>query len=378
MRGEIMTNYDNDVPYSTLAKEILKIVSSKSKKNHKDILDNIEKNKENFLSNLQQIIKNPASLYNEKVSLFKEIPELEVRRNNLTKEITKFNEEKTNLATTIDENKDLLESEKTKLNEEKTSLATTIKELKIEVKYLQEELYGKDGLKKQKSLPETEKDSIEFNISVGGNKNIQEEDDDKRVNLGLIKYKELLEINISSLKIDNKKLKKSKSDLEHKYAVAENLAGLKKESKSHVKWYGGFLIVAIIVLGLVMYGSYIYGIEILKDLQLLSKPPSTRASSDYFGLFLLKLPFALLMGLGISGIVIFLNKIPMLIERINNQQRSISQIIVIAKQIDETTINLIKNENSEEYQNAKKEKDEKNLFYKLITNHLVSISKNEM
>ncbi len=57
MRGEIMTNYDNDVPYSTLAKEILKIVSSKSKKNHKDILDNIEKNKENFLSNLQQIIK---------------------------------------------------------------------------------------------------------------------------------------------------------------------------------------------------------------------------------------------------------------------------------------------------------------------------------
>ena len=414
-----MTNYDNDVPYSTLAKEILKIVSSKSKKNHKDILDNIEKNKENFLSNLQQIIKNPASLYNEKVSLFKEIPELEVRRNNLTKEITKFNEEKTNLATTIiDENKellesektklneeikslkntingnkdsnddldkmglviykDLLESEKTKLNEEKTSLATTIKELKIEVKYLQEELYGKDGLKKQKSLPETEKDSIEFNISVGGNKNIQEEDDDKRVNLGLIKYKELLEINISSLKIDNKKLKKSKSDLEHKYAVAENLAGLKKESKSHVKWYGGFLIVAIIVLGLVMYGSYIYGIEILKDLQLLSKPPSTRASSDYFGLFLLKLPFALLMGLGISGIVIFLNKIPMLIERINNQQRSISQISVIAKQIDETTINLIKNENSEEYQYAKKEKDEKNLFYKLITNHLVSISKNEM
>ena len=378
MRGEIMTNYDNDVPYSTLAKEILKIVSSKSKKNHKDILDNIEKNKENFLSNLQQIIKNPASLYNEKVSLFKEIPELEVRRNNLTKEITKFNEEKTNLATTIDENKDLLESEKTKLNEEKTSLATTIKELKIEVKYLQEELYGKDGLKKQKSLPETEKDSIEFNISVGGNKNIQEEDDDKRVNLGLIKYKELLEINISSLKIDNKKLKKSKSDLEHKYAVAENLAGLKKESKSHVKWYGGFLIVAIIVLGLVMYGSYIYGIEILKDLQLLSKPPSTRASSDYFGLFLLKLPFALLMGLGISGIVIFLNKIPMLIERINNQQRSISQISVIAKQIDETTINLIKNENSEEYQYAKKEKDEKNLFYKLITNHIVSISKNEM
>ncbi len=418
MRGEIMTNYDNDVPYSTLAKEILKIVSSKSKKNHKDILDNIEKNKENFLSNLQQIIKNPTSLYNEKVSLFKEIPELEVRRNNLTKEITKFNEEKTNLATTIDENKellesektklneeikslkntingnkdsnddldkmglvickDLLESEKTKLNEEKTSLATTIKELKIEVKYLQEELYGKDGLKKQKSLPETEKDSIEFNISVGGNKNIQEEDDDKRVNLGLIKYKELLEINISSLKIDNKKLKKSKSDLEHKYAVAENLAGLKKESKSHVKWYGGFLIVAIIVLGLVMCWSYIYGIEILKDLQLLSKPPSTRASSDYFGLFLLKLPFALLMGLGISGIVIFLNKILMLIERINNQQRSISQISVIAKQIDETTINLIKNENSEEYQYAKKEKDEKNLFYKLITNHLVSISKNEM
>ena len=68
----------------------------------------------------------------------------------------------------------------------------------------------------------------------------------------------------------------------------------------------------------------------------------------------------------------------MLIERINNQQRSISQISVIAKQIDETTINLIKNENSEEYQYAKKEKDEKNLFYKLITNHLVPISKNEM
>jgi|GEM_PF-3179402 len=393
-----MTNYDNDKVYSELAEKILEICSSKSKKNHKDILDNIENNKENFLSNLQQIIKNPASLYNEKVSLFKEIPELEVQKNNLTKEITKFNEEKTNLATTIDKNKELLESEKnkfneeikslkntingnkdsnddldkmglvkykelleseiTKLNQEKTSLAATIKESEIKVKSLQEEL--------------------------DGNKNIQEEDD-KRANLGLIKYKKLLEkniekleINISSLEINNRELKKSKSDLERDYAVAENLAGLKEESKSHVKLYGIFLFCAIIALGVIMYCSYTYGIGILSDLKELSKPPSTRASSDYFGLFLLKLPFALLMGLGISGIVIFLNKILMLIERINNQQRSISQIIVIAKQIDETTINLIKNENSEEYQNAKKEKDEKNLFYKLITNHLVSISKNEM
>jgi hypothetical protein len=178
---------------------------------------------------------------------------------------------------------------------------------------------------------------------------------------------------VEDLEEKKRDLEKKKRDLEKKYAVAENLAALKEESKNHVKWYSGFLLAAMFVFCGIIYFSYRYGIDILEDLKKLEP----KAFPEYFGFFLLKFPFAILMGLGISGFVIFINKILILIEKINNQQRNISQINIIAKQIDEATINLIKNTTSKAYlEEAEKEKGEKNLFYKLITNHLISLNKN--
>ena len=123
--------------------------------------------------------------------------------------------------------------------------------------------------------------------------------------------------------------------------------------------------------------SYKYGTEIIKEIHKMD----TRTSSDYFGFFLMKMPFSLIIIAFISGAFIFINKLLFIIERINNQLRNFSKISVIASQMDKAYIDLIKNGNfsngNEAEQNAHKEAEQKNLFYKLITNYLVSLSKNE-
>ena len=82
----------------------------------------------------------------------------------------------------------------------------------------------------------------------------------------------------------------------------------------------------------------------------------------------------------------------MIIERINNQLRNISQISVIASQIDQRAIDLISDEKGYEdehgeareemkreyLQEAESNKKHKTLFYKLITNYLFNLSKNEL
>ena len=64
---------------------------------------------------------------------------------------------------------------------------------------------------------------------------------------------------------ETKTLEEKKSDLERKYAVAENLAALKEESKNHVKWYSGFLFGAMVVFCGIIYFSYRYGIDKITD-----------------------------------------------------------------------------------------------------------------
>ena len=135
-----------------------------------------------------------------------------------------------------------------------------------------------------------------------------------------------------------------------------------------------------LVIGALSFSSlyaYEYGAQIIVDI----KGMKERNSSDYFGFFLMKMPFSLIIIAFISGAFIFINKLLFIIERINNQLRNFSKISVIASQMDKVYIDLIKNGNfsnkNEAEQNAHKEAEQKDLFYKLITNYLVSLSKNE-
>ena len=93
------------------------------------------------------------------------------------------------------------------------------------------------------------------------------------------------------------------------------------------------------------------------------------------------MPFSLIIIAFISGAFIFINKLLFIIERINNQLRNFSKISVIASIIDKPYSDLIKNSNfsngNEVEQKSHRDAEEKNLFYKLITNYLVSLSKNE-
>ena len=136
----------------------------------------------------------------------------------------------------------------------------------------------------------------------------------------------------------------------------------------------------ILVIGALSFSSwyaYEYGAQIIVEIHGMKE----RTSSDYFGFFLMKMPFSLIIIAFISGAFIFINKLLFIIERINNQLRNFSKISVIASQMDKAYIDLIKNGNfsngNEAEQSAHKEAEQKNLFYKLITNYLVSLSKNE-
>jgi len=181
--------------------------------------------------------------------------------------------------------------------------------------------------------------------------------------VGLKKYREILNNQINELR--------------KKYEIAKDLSTLIKRSTYDKGWYYGFMVFTIAFLVLSSCFAYCYGSQIINEI---TKIPN-RASSDYFGFFLMKMPFSLIIIAFISGAFIFINKLLFIIERINNQLRNFSKISVIASQMDNTYIDLIKNGNfsngNEAEQNAHKEAEQKDLFYKLITNYLVSLSKNE-
>ena len=94
----------------------------------------------------------------------------------------------------------------------------------------------------------------------------------------------------------------------------------------------------------------------------------------------------------VSGGFIFINRLLVIIERINNQLRNISQISVIASQIDQRAIDLISDDEGyedehdeareeikkENLQEAESNKKHKTLFYKLIADYLFNLSKNEL
>ena len=189
------------------------------------------------------------------------------------------------------------------------------------------------------------------------------QEEEKIKEFGLKKYSEFLNNEINELRKN--------------YVIAKNLTTLIKRSTYDKNWYYGFMISVIAILGFSSYFTYRYGNNIIYEVMIMNN----RNSSDYFGFFLMKMPFSLIIIAFISGAFIFINKLLFIIERINNQLRNFSKISVIASIIDKPYSDLIKNSNfsngNEVEQKSHREAEEKNLFYKLITNYLVSLSKNE-
>lgn len=301
-----------------------------------------------FKNNLEEIIKNPTSDYYNKTPLFNEIPDLEKRKTELSEEIKK------------------LETKKEKIEEELDN--------------------EEDGLKKEKILLESSiktlnEQKTSLDLEIKGDASVKKEDDECAY-LGLIKYKEFLEKEIAELsssvdkKVDEYNSKQDVlSKLKKDFFVVEKIADLKKEALGNLKWYYGYLIADLIIIFISLLLAFCYGEGVIKDIQSLQN----RNSSDYFGMFVIKIPFAILIAAFVSGLFIFLNKLMIIIERVNNQLRNISQISVIASQIDQRTIDLIKNNLKEDRQeDAVNMQNEKTLFYDLITHYLIALSKNEM
>ena len=299
---------------------------------------------DSFQNNLTEIVNNPTSEYFNKTSLFKEIPDLETKKITLSTKINELTTEKSNLEQSIE---------------------------KLSCKINGNEKAQTKGLKAEIATLEEKKDTLEKIIS-GNNKS--ENEDDK---LGLEKRKSKLNSNISTLQTDNKKLldkktglKDSIAELTKRNSIVEKLCDLKKESESNTKWYYTYIIGAIILLAITTVFAYCYGVGILSDFQKIPKSESR----DYLGVFLLKFPFSLIIISVISGVFIFINKLLVIIERINNQLRNISQISVIATQIDKTVRELLLEGDT---QDPNVHEDQK-LFYKLIADYLIKLSKNEL
>jgi hypothetical protein len=167
------------------------------------------------------------------------------------------------------------------------------------------------------------------------------------------------------------------NNLTKKNSVVEKLSELRGEAignQTFYYWCTGGMILLIIVSSCF---AYRYGNGIIADITKIAD----KDSRDYFGMFLMKIPFSLMILTFISGGFIFISKLLVIIERISNQLRNISQISVIASQIDQRTIDLIssrKQEDKTDLVEAKAKKEEKTLFYNLIADYLVNLSKNEL
>lgn len=329
-----MTDQDNENIKVFLDKAIIYLVSKATKTGLN--LDN-----DNFKNNLKEIVNNPTSEYADNVHLFDKIPDLKKQEEELNKRITT---------------------------------------LKAEVDKFNTEIDGKEGANGLKaSIEELENKRDSLKKEIDGDKTSE----DKLVKDGLLAYRDTLYIQIHHKDGLENKCSNLSSQITHltkKHSVVENLAELRSDAKKDQKFYywcvGGMIV--LIILSSVL--AYIYGDGIIDDITKIVD----KDSRDYFGMFLMKIPFSLMIITFISGGFIFISKLLVIIERISNQLRNISQISVIAYQIDQKTIDLINcnlgftEDDDKLLSEEKSKKEEKTLFYNLIADYLVNLSKNEL
>lgn len=327
-----MTDQENENIKGFLDKAIIYLVSKATKTGLN--LDN-----DNFKNNLKEIVNNPTSEYADNVYLFDKIPDLKKQEEELNKQI---------------------------------------KTLKAEVDKFNTEIDGKEGANGLKaSIEELENKRDSLKKEIDGDKTSE----DKLVKDGLLAYRDALYNQIHSKDgLENKRssLNNQINHLTKKNSIVEKLSELKSEAIKNQEFYQNCVIRMI---GLILFSSwlaYIYGDGIIDDITKITN----KDSRDYFGMFLMKIPFSLMIITFISGGFIFISKLLVIIERISNQLRNISQISVIASQIDQKTIDLINAGFTEDddklLSEAKSKKEEKTLFYNLIAEYLVNLSKNEL
>ena len=330
-----MTDQENENIKGFLDKAIIYLVRKATKTGLN--LDN-----DNFKNNLKEIVHNPTSEYADNVYLFDKIPDLKKQEEELNKQI---------------------------------------KTLKAEVDKFNTEIDGKEGAKGLKAELEKLKNEIDILKKEINGDTSDESSEDKLKKDGLLKYKE--DLHDQLYKEDGLANKRSNlsSQINHlikKHSIVEKLSELKSEAIKNQEFYQNCVIRMI---GLILFSSwlaYIYGDGIIDDITKITN----KDSRDYFGMFLMKIPFSLMIITFISGGFIFISKLLVIIERISNQLRNISQISVIASQIDQKTIDLINAGFTEDddklLSEAKSKKEEKTLFYNLIAEYLVNLSKNEL
>jgi hypothetical protein len=377
---------------SNFIKNSLKSIKKLYKREYINL--NLDLENENFTNNFEEIIKNPSSNYCDEIHLFSKIPNLKLQKDELKIATESLKDLKENLEKQIYGDKEINEEklktflENLKNNKlDKNAEDKIIEEigLKNYQQFLKKEINGddkaekdsfeemgleayKEKLKKEIYGDVTDEEALkilkEWIKKKYNNKKVHNESESEIIEeVGLEQYGEFLDIIVRELRKN--------------YVIAKDLSTLIIESTKDKKMYYLFMILVIGALGFSSWYAYEYGAQIIVEIHGMKE----RTSSDYFGFFLMKMPFSLIIIAFISGAFIFINKLLFIIERINNQLRNFSKISVIASQMDNTYIDLIKNSNfsngNEAEQNAHKEAEQKNLFYKLITNYLVSLSKNE-
>lgn len=283
-----------------------------------------------FIANLKEIVKNPESKYGEKIGLFSDIPNLEKQKNTLSSEVLTLESEKTNLTNyTAKLNEEIGDSENKKEELEKQIVSLTKKK--------------EEDITKQEELK----------------KNLDEELERKRLEI-----KELKRKVDENYKTHENHYKEEIRKLEEKFSTSEDLVAIKSESQEHQEFY--YKVIAAV--SLVILVSTIYAIS--GGMDVIGSYVQDK-ELDYFGLFLLKIPYSLIVLGFISGAVILLGKLLNLVEKINNQLRNVSQILAIAKTIDEKTISLFNDDGHKE------ETQSNNLKYKLISEYLERLGKRE-
>jgi len=306
-----MTEQNNDTE-STFLNDALKYLRNKGKKNGLDL------GGDNFEKNLKEIIENPNSEYADDVYLFDEIPDLKKQEEELNKQIKALKSEVDRLSTEIngkDGSKGLkyiveeLDGKKNNLvkriegntesedEDEQKGLEEVVRELEELRDNLEIEIDGNDeelGLKQELEQLKSKKDILEKEI-IG-----DKSSEDRLKKDGLLKYKDELYNQIYSkdgLEAKRSSLTSQINHLTKKNSVVEKLAELRSEAISNQWFYylctGGMILLII----LSSCFAYSYGNGIIEDITKITD----KDSRDYFGMFLMKIPFSLMIITFISG-----------------------------------------------------------------------------